>query len=157
MRPGVHLLSVGLAGVLAIAPASAQWDVEFHEDRRHHVSLVVAGTSIPTEDETAFTLGGDYEYRVNRLIGLGFVAEHAFEDVGATTLLAVADIHVWRGLAIQAGPGIEIIDGDAVAAGRIGALYEFELGGGATLAPQLHYDISEEDGVVFGVAFGRAF
>ena len=42
--------------------------------------------------------------------------------------------------------------------GRIGTIYEFELGGGFTLAPQVHYDFSDgEDAFVFGAAFGRAF
>ncbi len=135
----------------------AQIDVEFDEARRHHLSLVTAGTNIPEENETAFTIGLDYEYRANRLLGFGFVAEHAFEAVDATTVLAVADIHLWRGLAIQVGPGIEILDGDVVAAGRIGALYEIEIGEHFTLSPQVHYDISEEDGIVFGVSIGRNF
>ncbi|MEL6258644.1 MAG: hypothetical protein AAFQ67_06290 [Pseudomonadota bacterium] len=157
MNSRALIAAAGLAAVFAAPLAKAQVDVHHDEERPHHASLLVAGTTIPSEDETAFTIGGDYEYRLNTLLGVGAVAEHAFGEIDATTLLAVADIHVWRGLAVQVGPGVEIIDGDIHAAGRIGALYELEIGEGVTLAPQLHYDISEENGVVFGVAFGRAF
>ena len=139
-------------------PAMAQVDVEFHEDRRHHFSALIGGSYIDAADETVFTLGIDYEYRVNRLLGVGFVAEQAFGDIDATTLLAVADIHVWRGLAFQIGPGVEFVDDETYAVGRFGALYEIELAGEITISPQIHYDFSEgEDAVVFGIAIGRAF
>ena len=128
-----------------------------HRESSHHFSLLLAGTHIEEADHTSFTIGIDYEYRVNRSLGLGFVVEHAFESIDATTLIAVADIHIWEGLALQIGPGIEFVDEDSFFVGRIGALYEFELENKYTITPQLHYDFSHEDAVVFGVAFGRGF
>ncbi len=146
----------GLAA--ATAPAAAQIDVEFHHDQRHHVSVVLAGTSVSDADETAFTAGLDYEYRLSKLLGAGFVVERAFGEIDSTTILAVADIHLWRGLAIQVGPGVEILEDEEYAVGRIGALYEFELDEGFTISPQFHYDASSgEDAIVFGVALGRGF
>jgi len=142
--------------------AMAQIDVEYEEEHPHHGSVVVAGTSVLSADETAFTLGVDYEYRVNELIGVGGVVEYAFGDIDALTLLAVADVHLWRGLAMQIGPGVEFVDDgeetETFAIGRIGALYELEFGEGYTISPQFHYDISNgEDAIVFGVALGLAF
>jgi len=136
--------------------------IEYNPEKPHHLSVVIGGTNIPSANETAFTLGIDYEYRVNRRLGLGFVVEQAFDDIDATTLLAVADIHLWRGLALQVGPGVEFLDEgeehETFAIGRIGALYEIEFGEGYTISPQFHYDISSgEDAIVFGVAIGRAF
>lgn len=140
------------------SPAMAQIDVEFHEDKRHHLSALIGGSYIDAADETVFTLGVDYEYRINPLLGVGFVAEQAFGDIDATTLLAVTDIHVWRGLAFQVGPGVEFVDDETLAVGRFGALYEIEFEGRFTISPQIHYDFSEgEDAVVFGIAIGRAF
>ncbi len=150
-----------------VSPVYAQIDVEFDESKRHHFSVVNGSTTIFEADETAFTLGFDYEYRVNSLLGVGVVAEQAFGDIDATTILAVADIHLWRGLAVQTGPGVEFIDEETGFGEeenvtnfvyRIGTLYEIEFEGGYTLSPQVHYDISSsEDALVVGVAFGLAF
>jgi hypothetical protein len=55
------------------------------------------------------------------------------------------------------GPGVEFIDGDALAVGRVGAYVEFEFGE-FTLAPSLFYDVSErEDSLVYGLIAGRRF
>ena len=156
------LISITVLLCFLPALAMAQIDVEYEEDRPHHLSVVVGGTNIPSADETAFTLGVDYEYRVNELIGVGAVVEYAFDDIDALTLLAVADVHLWRGLALQIGPGVEFVDEgeetETFAIGRIGALYELEFGEGYTISPQVHYDISSgEDAIVFGVALGLAF
>ncbi|RZO64188.1 MAG: hypothetical protein EVA70_08580 [Parvularculaceae bacterium] len=146
------------AFTLSCSVANAQENLESEEESPHHVSVVLGGTHVASEDLTAFTVGIDYEYRVNRLLGLGFVVERAFGEIDATTVLAVADIHIWRGLAVQAGPGIEFVGNEEVAVGRIGTLYEVTLDSGYTISPQLHYDISaEEDSLVFGIAIGRVF
>lgn len=145
------------------ASGHEQWgDIIYHPDEPHHFSVVIAGTNIPSANETAFTIGVDYEYRINRRWGVGFVAEQAFGEIDSTTLLAVTDIHLWGGLALQIGPGVEFVDEgeqhETFAIGRIGALYELEFGDRFTISPQLHYDISSgEDAIVFGFAIGRAF
>lgn len=122
----------------------------------HHISLFQGGTSIDG-DGLAYTIGIDYEYRVSELLGLGVVAEYAFGDIDATTLLAVADIHIYRGLIMQIGPGVELGSSDHFVT-RVGALYELEWGP-FTLSPQFHVDFTEgaEDALVFGIAVGRAF
>ncbi|WP_262696469.1 hypothetical protein [Kordiimonas aquimaris] len=146
--------------------AIAQIEVEFHEEKRHHISVFSGGTTIFHTDEAASTIGLDYEYRINRLLGVGFVVEQAFGSIDATTILTVADIHIWRGLALQIGPGIEILNEETEFGGeesatnfvaRFGALYELEFEGGYTLSPQLHYDASKEDALVFGISLGLAF
>ena len=148
-----------LLGVFAAAASSA--DEEIWRTNPHHLSIVILGSD--DRDATAFTLGADYEYRVNEILGLGFVVEHAFEDIDATTLLATADIHVWQGLAFQTGPGVEFVDGEDDEGReeeftyRIGALYEFEFGR-FTISPQIHYDFTTgADSLVFGGAVGFAF
>jgi hypothetical protein len=154
--PACALAGLLLAATLA-APATAQ-DSARHTERPHHLSAVIGGTHIPHEDETAFTLGVDYEYRLNQTLGLGFVAEHAFGPISSTTLLAVADIHIAGGFAIQTGPGVEFVNDESHFVTRLGALYEFEIGEDVTLAPQLHYDFSShENAIVFAIAIGTAF
>ena len=156
MRP---FILIGLLFLIALPHyAWAQVDVEHHEEKRHHLSIFTGGSYIDEADETVFTLGIDYEYRVNPLLGLGFVAEQAFGELDATTLIAVADIHLWKGFVVQVGPGIEFVDDETFAVGRIGALYEVEFEHEITLSPQIHYDISGgEDAIVFGLAVGKSF
>lgn len=135
----------------------------------HHANHLsaLAGTTAHSGD-TASTYGLDYEYRLGNLIGIGAVAEHAVAPIEATTLLAVADVHVWRALAVQTGPGAELLhDPHAVSADamqvrfvyRVGLLYEFALGR-TTISPQLHYDLAPgatADSVVAALAFGMGF
>ena len=155
-----RMLSATLAATLLAAPASAQEHAEHSEHGPNHISVVVGATD-NTED-TALTFGIDYEYRFSRMLGLGVVAEHAIDDIDATTVLLVADLHFGPGFVVQTGPGVEFLDTEEGSEEefvyRIGALYEFELGGGATLSPQLHYDITaEDDSVVALLAWGINF
>lgn len=124
----------------------------------HHLSVLLGGTHVLNEDHTGETIGLDYEYRVSRLIGLGFVAEYAFNDVNATTLLAVADIHSDTGFIAQVGPGVEFTDHGNLFVFRIGGMYEFEFDR-VTFSPQFHIDIADsaDDSLVFGLAFGSHF
>ena len=152
------LQALSAACVLISGPVFANEAQPVHETHPHHLSLLSAGTYVDGEDETAITFGIDYEYRVSELIGLGVVAERALGELDATTVLAVADIHLWKGLAIQVGPGVEFAEGEEFLIGRLGALYEFEIGNKFTVSPQAHYDASEgKDAIVFGIAVGRAF
>ena len=124
----------------------------------HHLSLFVGGTHALDHDLNGETLGLDYEYRVSELIGLGMVAEYAFHEIEAITLIAVADIYTPFGLMMQIGPGVELTDHADRFLFRVGGLYEFDFGS-FTVSPQLHWDIVEnhDDSLVFGFAFGKYF
>ena len=158
MHIRLALAALLAASVPSVAYAQSEEAVDEADEGSHHLSVISGLTYVEEADETAYTLGIDYEYRVSELLGVGFVAERAFGDVDATTLLAVADFHLTEGLAMQVGPGIEFAEGEEFAVGRFGVLYEFELGGGFTISPQAHYDLSElEDAFVFVIGMGRAF
>ncbi len=150
IRPVVFCVG-GLAGC-----ASLEGEGEFDwREHPHHISVLFSGTF--EQDESAPSVGLDYEYRVSEFLGLGGVAERAFGQIDATTLLAVADLHLTRQFIIQTGPGVEFLEGESAAAYRLGVLYEFE-GRGYTVSPQLHYDwVSGEDSVVAGIAIGYGF
>ena len=134
---------------------------EFHADRPHHLSALVGSTA--EDGEAGLTFGVDYEYRLGTRLGVGAVAEYAGGELNATTLLAVADLHLWRGLALQTGPGVELIDREEeeleLFVYRVGFLYEFEFGR-FTVSPQFHVDLvpkGETDAFVSAIAFGFAF
>ena len=145
----------GEAGV-PLTPSEDEAAEEFH---RNHVAVLVGGTLEFEEHETlgGVTVGLDYEYRVNEIIGIGAVAEYAGQDLDATTLLGVVDIHLWRGLAAQTGPGVEFIDDEDLFVYRVGLLYEFEIGE-YTLSPQVHMDMTDEErATIFVLAAGFPF
>ncbi len=123
----------------------------------HHFSVLVANTHERGAGDS-LTVGLDYEYRVNKLLGVGVVAERAYGSLDATTVLAVADIHFQGGLIMQVGPGFERRHDEEVFVARVGVLYEFEVDR-FTLSPQLHWDYhnDEPNTVVAGVAFGFSF
>lgn len=129
-----------------------------HSVHPHHLSLLIGNTDLDHEGDE-FTLGIDYEYRVNDLLGLGVVVEHASGDLDAWTYLVVADIHITNQWIMQVGPGFEHTSKHDLFVARLGTLYEFELEGGWTVAPQLHYDYHDggDDAIVYGIAVGFAF
>ena len=123
----------------------------------HHFSVLLADPNVSGEGDN-FTVGLDYEYRVNELLGVGAVVERAYGEIGATTLLTVADVHFQNGLIIQVGPGFERKGDHDVFVGRVGTLYEFEVEN-YTVSPQLHWDYhdGEANAIVAGIAFGFSF
>ena len=142
---------------LVLETEPSQEGEEIWKEKPHHVSVLPAMTVEASESASAFTLGVDYEYRASDFLGVGAVAEQAFEEIDSTTLLAVVDLHITPQFVIQTGPGIEIFDDTEEFAYRIGVLYEWELEG-RTLSPQVHYDLtSGEDAWVFALALGFCF
>lgn len=173
-----RLCLAGLAALLGPALAAQTLDElaePAHEwrEKPHHVSVILGGTHVFEPNHTGFTIGIDYEYRVSQLLGLGGVVEYAFDEVDAWTLLAPADIHLTNQWTLQVGPGVEFIDvteeimlpdgsfeeeviSETNFVFRVGTFYEFKVGE-FTIAPQVHYDITRSDALVFGIAIGRAF
>ena len=178
VRTAVIALLLGTPIWLTFAPTSAKADEsepvgseaeesesregESFEENRHHLAFLVLGTHEYEGNVTAATLGVDYEYRFSRLFGAGFVAEHALEDLSETTILAVADLHVWRAFVIQVGPGVAIVSEHdeptrTEFAFRAGVIYEIEVGR-LSITPQVHYDYTTgKDGIVFGSGIGWRF
>lgn len=161
-------LLLALLLLAAAAPASAEEAAEEGwREKPNLVSLILAGTS--DSDEDVFTLGLDYEHRIDAFAGLGAVVEYATQDIDAVTLLGVVDFHPWRGLGVQTGPGIEFVsEEERDAEGtrktdkrefvyRVGVFYEVELGE-LVLTPQVHYDYSTgKDALIYGAALGFHF
>ena len=142
-----------------LLPACASFDVEGNHDwveQPHHISILGSGTF--EEEESAPSVGIDYEYRASELLGIGAVAETAFGEIDVTTVLAVADLHITNHFIVQTGPGVDFVRGEREEiVYRIGVLYEWEQDG-YTISPQLHYDwTSGEDAIILGVAFGVGF
>ncbi len=159
------LIATMLVLLVSLATTTANAEERHHEgafnpEHRHHLSVFLGDTRLLVDgesDEDAFTVGLDYEYRLSKLLGVGFVAEYAVDPLEATSFLGALDVHVYKGFVVQLGLGVEFIENTTNELGRVGMLYEFEFEE-FTLSPQLHYDVtSAEDSVVFGIAIGKNF
>ncbi|WP_334058727.1 hypothetical protein [Alteromonas sp. S005] len=151
-------IALGMVTAMAFAPAvAAKGNAHHWETSPHHLSALV-GTTYTKECGNAFTLGIDYEYRLSDFLGVGFVAEYAFEDLDAYTYLLVADLHITNNFIAQIGPGVEFHGSHKMEVARLGFLYEFEMSG-ITVSPQLHYDYhrNHKSAVVAGLAIGMSF
>ena len=94
-------IALGLVAALVFAPVVvAKGNAHHWETSPHHLSALV-GTTYTKECGNAFTIGVDYEYRVSDFLGVGFVAEYAFEDLDAYTYLLVADLHITNNFIAQ--------------------------------------------------------
>ena len=113
-------IAIGLITALAFAPTvAAKGNAHHWQTSPHHLSALV-GTTYTEECGNAFTLGIDYEYRISDFLGLGFVAEYAFEDLDAYTYLLVADLHITNRFIAQIGPGVEFHGSHKMEVARLG-------------------------------------
>lgn len=150
---------LALISTIFLSATSANAEAEHgSHGKKNHASIFIGGTNVPEEDHSAFTIGIDLEHELTHRFGVGLVAEHAFDPIDATSLFAVLDIHLGGGFVLQTGPGLEWVDDETYAAGRVGLFYELEIQDDLIVAPTVSYDISEgEDSIVFGVAIGTKF
>lgn len=153
-------MGVLIGGLLLLATIMSTKAMAESEEGLHmpyHLSVFLGDTHIDGEGDNP-TIGIDFEYRVNQLLGLGTVVEYAGGELHATTALAVADIHLHDGWVMQLGPGLEHRHHEEVFVSRVGFLYEFEMNH-YTFSPQLHWDYhdGEENAVVAGFAVGFSF
>jgi len=153
--------------VVSAQPASGNEEEKEGAGKQNVLSLLLGGTS--DRDENAFTVGLDFEHRIHPLLSVGAVIEYATEDLDAVTLIGALDLHIWKGFAIQTGPGVEFAWEEEGEAGgttstnrrnfidRVGALYEFEFTR-LLVTPQVHYDYSSvKDAVVYAIGLGIRF
>lgn len=150
---------------LTATPAVSQG--EEGVEKKNVLSVILGGTS--DRDENVFTVGLDFEHRLHPRLGVGAVIEYATDDLDALTLLGALDLHIWKGLAIQTGPGVEFAGEEEEEDGlttttnrrtfiyRVGVIYEFEIGR-LLVIPQVHYDYSSgNDAVVYATGIGFKF
>ncbi len=153
----LSLGSIGAFGVSADEPESEGMHGGEEAHAKHALAVFLGATR--EHGEYRETLGVEYAYRINRLWSVGGVIERAERDKEST--LAIVYVHLWPYKGLFLGPGVGRKDpGDErenTFRATIG--YEFELGGGWSIAPQANLDVveNEENEEVYGVAFGKRF
>jgi len=128
----------------------------------HHLPGIFVGYT-NAEDETEFTYGIEYEYKINSDWGVGAIYEKtddAHHGDGVTVKLAQVFYHTPLHIRLGLGFGEEKIGGDHPHTEdlyRVSASYEYHVGDFA-IEPTLAIDfIDSEKAYVFGLAFVRPF
>jgi len=145
---------------------------EAHEFHRNHLGVFLGGTTL--QEQSGFTLGGDYERRFHRNLGVGIQAEHAFGTVKDTVVVFPVFFHPGtNGLRLAAGPGFSRENEEepgregGVSPGtrkvteflwRFQILYDFEVGERVTITPNIALDfVNGRQFFVYGVTLGTGF
>jgi hypothetical protein len=128
---------------------------ETPEDKKNTLALLLGGT-FEARRENGFTVGLEYERRLNATVGVGIAGEHVFGDLDFTIVVLPVFFHTgsWKFLV---GPGIEDGDTSSEFMVRFGGAYEFDVSGWI-IAPGMDFDLVAGDVVpVIGVAIGKEF
>ena len=138
--------------VLPLLALSQEKENGNEEEKKSSLSVFIGGTT--NKDATAFTIGLDYQYRINKLIGVGLVLDYATPEIKSLLLAPAAFFHLWH-FEIVVAPGAEFSGDEVSFVFRTGVSYEFELNR-FTISPSLLFDTerSDEVSLVYGVAFG---
>ena len=147
--------------VLTVQPVVAEGEEKEAEEwaeKPHELGLFLGVTT--KEGESGFSLGFDYEYRLNLKFGVGGTLEFTAADFRESIAAASFYYHPWRKLKLVAAAGVEIgrADGTKEFLVRLGGEYGFEVGRRYDVAPAFYLDLTSEDvAVVIGAAVARSF
>jgi len=155
-------------------------EAETHQYHRHHLGLFLGGTSNLKKEETDFTLGFEYEYRLSKKMSrwsIGLIGELIFAHETEYLVVVPIILRVTDAFFFRAGPGVEWAHHDegnghgnihaAEAANdngreseffvRAGIGYGFEVGK-FSITPTLDVDIFQSHTtLVWGIAIGKGF
>jgi len=137
-----------------------------HEFHRHHIALI-AGNTQNEDSKNGLSVGVDYEYRINKWLGIGGLVEYTGGDFEHLLLIAPLYIHPYKGWLFNVSPGTEIHKehGDHEEDKktrdwivRTGVAYQFPFGKRYTIGPEFNVDFSEHETLfVYGIAIGLGF
>lgn len=156
---------LGLSAMMLGAGTAAASGDDSHGDTGGHYPAHIVGVFVGATDAdtTEFTIGAEYELKFSKRFGVGGVVEHipqAHHGDGVTVAVAALHFHPAGGLRLTAGIGEEWVHGAHPTSHglfRLGAAYDFEVGGFG-LAPTINVDfVNDEEVIVFGVALSKHF
>ncbi len=143
------------------------------DDKNHHAAVFVGATSNLYAKHTDFTIGLDYEYRLNKFFGVGFIGDYVMADKSETLLMAGLFYHPIASLKLYTGNGIAIVteveedtqhnenEGEEKSvsyyAFRLGTGYDFHITN-FSITPTISWDlINGHSSIVYGLSFGIGF
>ena len=133
-----------------------------HHFHKNHFALFLGSTQPDEHGErtdAAFTVGIDYERRLNRRIGVGFLADMVTGGNREALVGLPLFLHFGKRAKFQLAPGWhEVAEShDAGLVWRTGFIWDFEVGKN-TISPSIYYDITEHENLfVVGVGIGKGW
>lgn len=140
--PLAILLSTGCAATPEDDPAPSYGS---------HTMNVLLGASFDRAGDGP-AVGGSYEYRVDRRLGVGAFGDIAFAEEASTVLGGGVFVHPGDRWTLLAGPGVEFVDGDADVIARVGGWYAIPIGSYA-VAPTAWVDVGDGVSIFIGLSF----
>jgi hypothetical protein len=125
-----------------------------HEFHPNTVGIFIGETFEGREED--FTLGIEYERRINESFGVGVIAEYVSDDLDFWVFAVPFAYHSgpWK---LYAAPGVEDSHKGTEFLARFGAEYAFEIGD-LEISPQLNLDlVGSEEVWVVGLLIGKGF
>lgn len=115
------------------------------------------GSGAAEARKDAFTFGVDYEFRLNRFLGVGAFYDHAYGDLRTNVVAPGVFIHPFSHFTVVAAPGLERHEGHNEFVFRLASSYDFPINRLA-LAPTFAVDFLEGRRVyVYGVTIHVGF
>ena len=134
---------------------------EEHGHHKNHIALFLGSTQAELHhgerEDPQFTLGFDYERRLNNHVVVGGLLDVVLEGHREAILAASLFLHAGSLKGLIA-PGVERVreTGDWEFVTRFGVLWEFRVSPSMTLAPVVQYDVTKEGGTwVLGLGIGK--
>lgn len=122
---------------------------------KHHASVFVGGTH--TDHDDGFTVGLEYEYRMQPEFGIGVLGEYANLDHDVWIVGLPFVFHPYQGLRLLAMPGVELTSDHEEFLVRLGVGYDIPAGDWV-ITPGFNVDfVDHEENLIFGIAFGKSF
>jgi len=135
-------------------------DGEREEEEFHRNSVALFAGVTDDDQETAPTLGFDYEYRFARHFGIGGLVDFALGDLRSAVLGMPVFFHPSDHWKLHLAPGVEHRDDENNFLVRLGVGYIFEVGP-LGLAPTFMVDFVDEESVsevyILGLGFEWEF
>ncbi|MHC4848885.1 MAG: hypothetical protein ACYTEG_10580 [Planctomycetota bacterium] len=151
----MRILIIALS--LLAACASAKHEVE--EERKKNVLRGFVGATTKG-DRTEASFAAIYERRLTHVWAVGLVVEFTPSLQERLVTVPSLFIHPYKGLALTVAPGVEVEDDEVSFLVRLGAAWDFELGEGWSIAPELNIDLvegGEDIPFVYGLSLGKDF
>ena len=166
----VVVFSLTLTPLAVMAEEVGEHHGEEPHRHRHHLALFVGGIHADTETEheghesetheesvDAFSVGVDYEYRLNTIFGIGGFVEYAGGDLETIVSAPALFIHPVGGLKFIFAPGVEHTGDHNVFLFRTGVYYDFFFDN-FSVGPTLSVDfVDGEKILIYGVSLGYGF
>ena len=120
----------------------------------------VFGGATTRDGHTGGSVGLIYERELTPVWAVGFVAEVTPSLRDRLVTVPSLFIHPWKDLALTVAPGVQVEEDEASFVMRFGAGWDFELGKGWSIAPEINLDLVGDGGppaFVYGLSLGFDF